>query len=462
MKIKVQIMIEYEEKSQPIVEEIECLCRGDLLPETLGLTLNEGKELLARIQKAMVTHQATEYVAQQRSCPHCGKKRHNKGRHELILRSLFGKLHIGSPRLYTCGCQPQEKQSFSPLADRLPERTTPEFRYLQSKWASLMSYGLTVDMLEEVLPLHANTTTVVRHIHDVAGKLEAELGDEQGMFIEGCERDWEALPDPDEPLIVGIDGGYVHAREGEKRKAGWFEVIVGKSMPEKEENKRFASVHSYDQKPKRRVFEMLKNKGLQMNQDIIFLSDGGDTVRNLQMYISPQAEHLLDWFHITMRITAMKQMAKGLSEEKWLPDVQAELESIKWYLWHGNVFRALQKVEGLDFDLSCYEEDSPVVLKVGKALSEFHHYISSNQNFIPNYGERHRYREIISTAFVESTVNEVISKRMVKRQQMRWTKQGAHLLLQVRVQTLNGDLRDTFCQWYPGMTREAENLLKAA
>jgi len=61
----------------------------------------------------------------------------------------------------------------------------------------------------------------------------------------------------------------------------------------------------------------------------IFLSDGGDTVRNLQMYISPQAEHLLDWFHITMRITAMKQMAKGLPEEKWLPDVQAELESIK-------------------------------------------------------------------------------------------------------------------------------------
>ena len=132
MKIKVQIMIEYEERGQPIVEEIECLCRGDLLPETLGLTVNEGKEVLARIQKAMVTHQATEYVAQQRSCPHCGKKRHNKGRHELILRSLFGKLHIGSPRLYTCGCQPQEKQSFSPLADRLPERTTPEFRYLQS------------------------------------------------------------------------------------------------------------------------------------------------------------------------------------------------------------------------------------------------------------------------------------------------------------------------------------------
>ena len=115
----------------------------------------------------------------------------------------------------------------------------------------------------------------------------------------------------------------------------------------------------------------------------------------------------------------MKQMAKGLSsEEEWLPDVAAELESIKWYLWHGNVFRALQELEDLDFDFGCYDGDFPVVLKLGKAIGEFHHYISVNRNFIPNYGERYRYGEKISTAFVESTVNEIISKRMVKKQQM--------------------------------------------
>ena len=61
-------------------------------------------------------------------------------------------------------------------------------------------------------------------------------------------------------------------------------------------------------------------------------------------------------------------------------------------------------------------------------------------------------------AFAESTVNQVISKRMVKKQQMRWTKRGAHLLLQVRTQTLNGDLRDTFCRWYLSMTRSTENI----
>jgi len=47
----------------------------------------------------------------------------------------------------------------------------------------------------------------------------------------------------------------------------------------------------------------------------------------------------------------------------------------------------------------------------------------------------------------------VISRRMVKKQQMRWTKRGAHLLLQVRNQTLNDDLREMFVRWYPAMSR---------
>ena len=72
-------------------------------------------------------------------------------------------------------------------------------------------------------------------------------------------------------------------------------------------------------------------------------------------------------------------------------------------------------------------------------------------------GDRDRHEEAISTAFVESTVNRVVSKRMVKQQQMRWTQQGAHLLLQSRTQALNGDLRGNFCRWYPGMERDSRN-----
>ena len=100
--------------------------------------------------------------------------------------------------------------------------------------------------------------------------------------------------------------------------------------------------------------------------------------------------------------------------------------------------------------------------KLGKAMKELRGYIGSNEAFIPNYGERYRHDETISTAFVESTVNQVISKRFVKKQQMRWKQRGAHLLLQTRVQVLNDDLRGTFCRWFPGMKADQQVELKAA
>jgi hypothetical protein len=55
-------------------------------------------------------------------------------------------------------------------------------------------------------------------------------------------------------------------------------------------------------------------------------------------------------------------------------------------------------------------------------------YIENNTGFIPNYGERYRNGEGIGTGSVESTVNQVVSKRFCKKQQIQWTKRAAHLL----------------------------------
>jgi hypothetical protein len=142
-------------------------------------------------------------------------------------------------------------------------------------------------------------------------------------------------------------------------------------------------------------------------QAITFLSDGGDNVRDLQLYLSPHSEHLLDWFHITMRITVLRQQLKELitvAPDHDLEQLADELERVKWYLWHGNVFRALQVLEGVQWELEDLDEEVPTSRKLARAVAEFHTYITANESFIPNYGDRHRYGEVISTAFVESTV----------------------------------------------------------
>ncbi len=113
----------------------------------------------------------------------------------------------------------------------------------------------------------------------------------------------------------------------------------------------------------------------------------------------------------------------------------------------------------MDIDADDYTENQKKLLK---KLEEFEIYIRNNAGFIVNCGERWRFGETISTAFVESTVNQVVSKRMVKKQQTRWSQQGAHLLLQVRTRVLNDELREIFQQWYPTFVKEEVPLKKAA
>lgn len=97
-----------------------------------------------------------------------------------------------------------------------------------------------------------------------------------------------------------------------------------------------------------------------MNQAITFLSDGGDNVGDLQLYLSPISKHMLDWFHVTMRITMLRQGLKELvvrAPSDDLTKLDAVLERIKWYLWHGNAFRALQEIERVQWTLENCEED---------------------------------------------------------------------------------------------------------
>lgn len=333
----------------------------------------------------------------------------------------------------------------------MPEHTSPELQYIETKWASYISYDRTASLLQDVLPVGTtqNAATVRNHLHKIAKRQESEL-EGKPMCISGCANDWANLPKPDKPMVVGIDGGYVRSWENKHNN---FEVIVGKSFSKTKSAKRFGLVQTIDDNPQRRLLDVLKNQGMQENQQITFLSDGADNVRDLQFIMHPESEHVLDWFHITMRLTVLKQFTKGLirSSPEDGNEVDQALEKIKWYLWHGNVDNALNYLE--DCWIICDNDDIQYKnrKKFLKHLEEFDTYIENNRHLIPNYGERWRYGEAISSSFVESTINEVVTKRMVKKQQMQWSHIGAHYLLQTRTATLNGDLPKYFERWYSGV-----------
>jgi hypothetical protein len=141
--------------------------------------------------------------------------------------------------------------------------------------------------------------------------------------------------------------------------------------------------------------------------------------------------------------------------------IARRLRQIKGYLWNGNLHDGQEIIDDLVMDLEDIETEYASIKALRKAANEFQTYIANNAWMIPNYAERRRYGERVSTGFVESTVNTVVGKRFCKRQQMRWSKAGAHLMLQTRTRTLDGTLRTKFQQWYPGMKSDEETKMAA-
>lgn len=462
MKFKVQIVV--GDGADAVVRELAVLDKDCDRIEQLGLTLAESKEVLRELQKQVVERQAAAFVGTRVVCGDCGSKLRSRGRHAIVFRTLFGNVTLDSPRLRrcACACSAREAASFSPLAELLPDRVAPELLFMEAKWASLVSYGMTARALADFLPVDdaTNASTVRNHALDVAERCEAKLGDEQFAFVEGCPASWKELPAPEGPITVGIDGGYLRSWTEKKTN---FEVIVGKSVPAERPAKSFGMVQTYDEKPKRRLFDVLSSQGMQMNQDVFFMSDGEKTVRDLQLYLNPRAKHVLDWFHITMRITVLAQFLKGLRHatiaddaapltvDGLVDEMEEALESTKWNLWHGWPGRALDRFDDVEDLMYNFADTYPKFSALERLVREFKRYIENNRGMVVNYGQRWREGLVISTAFVESLVNSLLGKRFTKKQQMQWTHRGAHLLLQTRTRVVNGELRSTFREWYPTM-----------
>src|ERR671917_2473673 len=101
--------------------------------------------------------------------------------------------------------------------------------------------------------------------------------------------------------------------------------------------------------------------------------------------------------------------------------------------------------------------------RLRRHVTELLGYLERNRDALVPYGARRRRGEPISTAFVESAVNEIVAKRMTKRQQMRWNRATVQPFLDVRTAVLNDTLEDAFRRRYPGFRpRQGEQAMAMA
>ena len=161
-----------------------------------------------------------------------------------------------------------------------------------------------------------------------------------------------------------------------------------------------------------------------------------------------------------MRLQHLKQIAGALAagdpaRATAKAVIVTEVERLHWRIWNGKAKNARKSIDRIRAVMHHFrgEPDSRKSIapsrKLWTALHALDSYLSGQGAWLVNYAERHLEGLRVGTAITEGTANFLVNRRMNKSQQMRWSRRGADLLLQVRgalVHSLQGKVE---CRSHP-------------
>jgi hypothetical protein len=397
---------------------------AEYAPQMFGLTLEEGKHLLAALQVHLVRAQVEDHCRRWRRCQRCGAHRPLKDQRSRRIVSLFGTVEVRAPAFYpvsVCGDQPTDAQSgWRDHARPMHAGVRADRR--KDGFAVTLSPG--ADAAGGVLPLGnpQAVETIRQRTLRVGTRLEQEAVAGAGSKPAVATKS----------IALSIDGG--HVRAAGQYQGRTFEILLAQVSNDEGRQVVFASVPAEATSQTRQLRGVLQGLGATPATSVTILSDGADGPRSLgEAASSGPTHHVLDWFHLAMRVQHVAQAATswpdGTETDRQAGARLTEtIERIRWRLWHGQVKRALDLIA------------ETAARKVERLLGDLETYVSGQSNIIIDYATARRREEPISTAVTESTVQWLLHRRMNAQQQMRWSPRGAHLMLKVRTSVVNGTL----------------------
>jgi hypothetical protein len=464
-KITIEGMDEFHGRvaAEMVIEkEFSRLAKGEI-----GLTLSDGKAIMACLQQLVVRQQCEAYVLTSRYCADCQTFRRIKDYGKRKIRTIYGRVEVSNPRIMNCHCcLPYFCAASAVLRDICPDQATPELMELSARMGSLMPYRKAADVLTEFLPIPSTESFMtLRHRTMKLGERLDEKARDDAWFEppSSYERNQAELDLPNDPkreFVVSIDTAHVRCSRSEKARI--FEIAVarcGRGRRGSPPGHYFVTADTSKHELRSRTLQALQREGYVGRGELTVISDGAEIMKRLPKALPKPSVHILDWFHIAMKIQPLQQMADHIvrataSRNGPAVSLRDDIRSVKWRLWHGQADRAISGLEKIVTDLVVQSSDADISAKRLLDLAQpLLTYIRSNRSAIVDYGARYRSGRRIASSLAESAVGALVAGRMAKKQQMQWSLHGAHRMLQVRAAVLNGDLMDRLAWQPPKPTR---------
>jgi hypothetical protein len=420
----------------------------------LGLTLTEAKQLLAKLQQAVAEAQADRHAMLQPNCRFCGGPCGNKDWRVHRIGTLFGGVIVRLRRFVGCGCGHIETGLTWP-----PHcRSTPELEQLQAHLSALLPYRAASELLQLLLPVDMGTSAETFRSHTLAlGKRLSQT---------------DAIPPTvmSTAITVTLDSTFVRGRDDADRK---LEVRVGNIENTAGQQRVLGAVTHAETDIAGLIRRNLTSLGRSKATVVTAFTDGCPGLQAVLNDVGITGPPILDWYHIAMRLQHARQTASGLSTDRprrvrAKAEIIDEVERLRWRIWNGKATDARRSIDRIRRVMHVYKGErghritGVASRKLWTALHEIDSYLSGQSGRLVNYAARHRAGLRVGTSITEGAANFLVNHRTNKSQQMRWSRRGADLLLQVRCAIYNGLLGSALGRRFDPSSVPEEQLKMAA
>ena len=301
-----------------IDKDLERLSAGEI-----GFSVEDGKTIMAHLQQVVVNQQCEAYVLTSRFCMDCERFRRIKDYGKRKIRTVFGCVEVRNPRIMNCQrCLPHFCDAWTVLRDICPDQATPELMERSARLGSLLPYRKAAEVMAEFLPIKPTESFVtLRHRTLKLGERLDEKARERALFeppstAERRQIELNLPNDPEREFVVSIDTAHVRASRTEAGRN--FEIVVarcGRGGRGSRPGRYFTTADTSQRELQSRTLQALQSEGYPGRGEVTVLSDGAEIMKRLPKALPQPAAHIIDWFHIAMKIQPLQAGWKTLRSE---------------------------------------------------------------------------------------------------------------------------------------------------
>lgn len=421
-------------------EQIGSYLISDLIGlEDIGINHEEQLKIMKSIQSAFIDQQMQDLVLfdGKSNCPKCGSKIVKNGKEKSLYSDCLNDIDVCMQK-FICN-SPSCSWTFNPSVRNIfNSRISPELAKAHARIGSCCSYRKASTFINTLCGANRSINNHMR-IRTNVNEMGKDICNHENRYPSSIYTSQNSNPIPAKELVVGVDGGYVHDADNIGSN---FEIMAAKIYSPNNIEQVSKDRHIITQKHcvssaikdgQTTMIDRLKiaakKEGIASSTKVTVLADGAKNCWNVALSLTLMCASMLlilDWFHIAKKFTQLTNK---------LPDECRQLiNDAKESFWSGNTKLGFEALRNLKKQV---KSDG-----LKESIDDLIGYLTNNNQQLINYESRHEKGLPYTSQVAESTIEHLINERLRKKQKMRWKRDNADNLLQVRCAIVNGSFND--------------------